>query len=175
MARAPRTSRTNRRRVAGFTLLEALIAAVVLAIGVVGVSATLTASTQQSKAMATDTTAQMLARELMEEVAAKPFNPPNAGDQPGAQQGNTHRETYDNLADYNGYQDATPLKSLAGDVIDTGDGVTYFRTVGVEFRNTPSGGPVSLGDFAMVTVTVKANGGRTISINRLVTNVNLIR
>jgi type II secretory pathway pseudopilin PulG len=158
-----------------FTLLEGLIASVILAVGVVGVASTLAASASQARALATDTTAQMLARELMEEVAARPFNPPGGVGAASYKAGNTNRATYDNLADFDGYGDSTPLRSLNGDIINTGDGVIYTRAVTVEFRNTPGGPKVLSGDFAMVTVVVKANLGRSITMSRLVTNVNLVR
>lgn len=158
-----------------FTLIEGLIASLILAVGVMGVAATLSASASQARALATDTTAQMLARELMEEVAAKPFAAPATNDAAGYKLGNTSRATYDNLSDYDGYSDATPLKSLNGDIIDTGDGVTYTRSVSIEFRSTP-GGPDGLGgDYAMITVNVKANLGRSITMSRLVTNLTLVR
>jgi type II secretory pathway pseudopilin PulG len=166
-------NRTARR--GAFTLIEGLIASLILAVGVAGVASTLAASAAQARALATDTTAQMLARELMEEVAAKPFAAPVSSDAAGYKLGNASRATYDNLSDYDGYSDVTPIKSLNGDTINTGDGVIYTRSVAIEFRTTPGGPKVLNGDYAMITVVVKANLGRSITMSRLVTNVTLVR
>src|SRR3954469_18399749 len=78
---APVTSTTNftrrRRYRGGFTLAEAMIASVVLAVCVIGISTSIGASYQQDQAVQQMSTSIALSRELMEEISAKPFDDPN--------------------------------------------------------------------------------------------------
>src|SRR5690348_4490218 len=71
-----------------FTLAEALIASVVLATAVVGLAGVLSVSSSQARAMDVDATSLALARQLMEEVLARPFDPPAVNDRAGWKSGN---------------------------------------------------------------------------------------
>src|SRR3954464_11616343 len=66
----PRAPGEIRRR--GYTLAESLIASVVLAASVIGISGVLGASYQNSTGYRYTTTALGLAQELMEEISSKP-------------------------------------------------------------------------------------------------------
>ena len=72
-ARALGRHGTTSRFGGGFTLVESLIATVILAIAVVGIAGTLAATYQQSKEQTSSAEATQLARQLMEEISAKPF------------------------------------------------------------------------------------------------------
>jgi hypothetical protein len=170
---ACRCSTTSRRRFrAAFTPAEALIASVVLAISVVGVAAALTCSSQQS--MATDDAAitTALGKQLLEEIAAKPFPITGVTTNPGWLSGNHNRATYDDAADYNGYTDSTPITTLAGTTINPGG--TYSRSVAFVQRINPSDTPGN-GDFGLITVTVTGPSGATTLFSRIVTNVTAAR
>jgi prepilin-type N-terminal cleavage/methylation domain-containing protein len=164
----------------GFTLIESLIASIVLAIAVVGVAGVLTSASSQTRAMKDDLGAQALARALMEEVAAKPVAAPTSGDQAGWPS-NKNRATYDNIADYNGYTDSTDSSAttvattLGGSTISFGDGGTYTRSVAFEYRATPSGAAAGTGNFGMITVTVSSPNGHTTTLYRLVANTTVVR
>jgi len=71
------------KRSNGVTLMESLIASVVLSIAVVGIAGTLVATSQQAQDVDDSTIVNSLARELMEEVVAKPFKAPVTGDVAG--------------------------------------------------------------------------------------------
>lgn len=72
---ASRTSNTRRRGrcIAAFTLAESLMASVVLAVAVVGVSAAISASYLQTSVNREYLAATAMSRELMEEAAGKAF------------------------------------------------------------------------------------------------------
>jgi|GEM_PF-4778003 len=118
--------------------MESLIASVVLSIAVVGIAGTLVATSQQAQDVDDSTIVNSLARELMEEVVAKPFKAPVTGDVAGWTGGNTNRKTYDNLNDFHAYADISPFQSLGGRSIDPGTGQTYTREVQIEDRLSPS-------------------------------------
>src|SRR5690349_12721675 len=98
-----RRTKAGRGARGGFTLAEALLASVVLAVAVLGISQLTGASSQQSEALRQDARAVALARELMEEIASKPFTDPsiaNANEeyQLGPDTGETSsRSTWDNI------------------------------------------------------------------------------
>jgi type II secretory pathway pseudopilin PulG len=167
-----RFTRPGRKRRRAFTLVEAMIASVVLAISVVGVVEALDCSSQQS--MATDETAMTtgLGRQLLEEVAAKPFPIRGVTTSPGWLEGNTNRATYDDIFDYNGYTDTTPITALSGAVIDPGG--TYTRAVSVTQRMNPSDTP-GAGNFALITIRLTGPSGHTVVFSKLVANVTLSR
>lgn len=155
----------------GFTLIEATIASVVLAICVVGISASLTATTRQSKSLEEDATALLLARQMIEEVSAKPFLDPDTGTVNSRE---ATRSLYDNVYDYNGYSEtvdaAHPVASLQGKTVAVTNGRAYTRAVAVDLRSAPGGPSSSTGNFAMVTVTVTPPSGRAVSVSRLTVN-----
>jgi MSHA pilin protein MshD len=161
------------RRDRGFTLAEALIASVVLAAGVIGISSSIGASYQQTKATEHMATSVALARELMEEISSKPFDDPNGASSLGPETGETSRSLYDNVDDYNGYSDTTDstsasvMTNLSGTALSLGDGEIFTRSVTVSYRKTPGGSTTTSGDFALVTVTVTDPQGRTLTVSRL--------
>jgi len=161
-----------RRSGRAFTLAEALIASVVLAISVLGVAAALACSSQQS--MATDEAAitTALGKQLLEEIAAKPFPIAGVTTNPGWSAGNHNRATYDDAADYNGYTDTTPITTLSGVTINPG--ATYTRSVTFTQRINPSDTPGN-GDFGLITVTVTGPSGATTLLSRITANVTAAR
>src|SRR4051812_20858022 len=66
----------NVRSPRAFTLIECMIASVVLALAVLGVSGALSVSTQQSDITDVNARSLSLAQEVMEQVSSVPFDPP---------------------------------------------------------------------------------------------------
>src|SRR5436190_12254159 len=96
------------RAARGFTLAESLIASVVLALAVVSIATGVSASFQQAGLLNESSTALELGRQLLEEIAAKPFVDPRDGSTTlGPESGETSRSLYDNADDYNGFTDST--------------------------------------------------------------------
>ena len=98
-------ARTARRSRAGFTLAEAMIASIVLAVATIGISSSIGASYQQDQSVQQMSTAIALNRQLMEEISAKPFDDPNGTSALGPETGESTRSLYDNVDDYNGYSE----------------------------------------------------------------------
>src|SRR5438874_12137326 len=100
----PCSSASTKRRPngRGFTLAEALIASVFLAVATLAVAGTLAASSQQARQLSQSGNCQSLARELIEEVTGRSFT---AQPNPGWSSNAHDRSTYDDAADYDGYTD----------------------------------------------------------------------
>jgi Tfp pilus assembly protein PilV len=156
----------------GFTLAESLIASVVLAISVVGIAAAMTCSSQQAMATNDAAITTALGKQLLEEIAAKPFPISGVTTNPGWSAGNHDRSTYDDAADYNGYTDSTPITALSGATINPGP--TYTRSVSFTQRLNPSD-TTGDGDFGLITVTVTGPSGASTIFSRIMTNVTLVR
>jgi type II secretory pathway pseudopilin PulG len=161
--------RFRRRR--GFTLAEALIASVVLALSVVGVAATMASSSAQSESTNEASITTALGRQLIEEITAKPFPITGVTTNPGWPTSHD-RSTYDDAADYNGYTETTPITTLGGYTIDPGG--RYTRTVTFTQRVNPSDTP-GAGDFGLITVTVTGPSGAQTIFSRIVTRITATR
>lgn len=164
----------------GFTLAESLIASVVLAASVVGIAGSLAASHQQTEALEQRAQAVSLARQLIEEIAAKPFDDPDGtaaalGPDTGETTGGA--EHYDNIDDYDGYRDVsspsspTPTVQVSSTTTSSSSSSdSYTRSVSVRYRTSINGTSASYGPFALVTVQVTAPNGTTASLSQLMCN-----
>lgn len=159
----------------GFTLIEAMVAVFVVAMATAGIASLLAASSQQAAAMRNSSVSQSLARQLMEEIAAKPVNDTSGGIDNGPENGEASRGQFNTVDDYHGYGDTTDsIQMLDGTSIDLGDGEIYTRWVAVEYRLTP-GGAASLSNaapFCVVTVTITDDGGTPVKLVRLFARSN---
>src|SRR5664279_3235713 len=88
----------------GFTAIEALVAATILAILTAAVSGALMAGRAQSKLARDTLSASFLAQSLMDEVMRLPFDDPNGYVTMGPDNGET-RPTFNNVDDYSSYTD----------------------------------------------------------------------
>lgn len=171
---AGRMSNTSTARPA-FTLAESLIAAVVLAAGVIGISSTVGVSYKQTRALQTNSSAASLAEQLMEEISAKPWNDPDSGTATAADR-EGDRTQYDNIYDYFDFNDVSiGLTTLAGDAVVTGGGERYTRTASVQYLSGPNGSPDSNGAFARITVTVTGPHGERAELKRVVARTNVVK
>lgn len=174
------SSRSNRRRRPrhAFTLVESLIAAVVLAILVAGISSALSASYQQTITLNQTATAVALGRQLLEEIASKPLLDPATGTTtPVATAKAGPRSGFTGAGDYNLYTDnGSSLTTLGGSTINATSGGSYTRSVTVQLGATPVGDSTSpSSDFALVTVTVTMPSGHSIKLQRVLTNYTFTR
>lgn len=164
---------------AGYTLVEATIASVVLAACVAAVSGTLSASYQQTAVRGNTATAIALGEQLMEEIAAKPLDVPSGTtDKPGWSAGQVDRRLYDNVSDYHGYSDyGSSVSTPNGSAADLSDGGSYVRTVSVQNNAIPPAlvGNGTASDFVLVTVTVTMPHGQATSLSKLFTRVTMVR
>jgi len=154
--RLPVISRLHSIGRRGFTLLEGLLAAVVLAILVLGVCGTLSESYKQSEFTAANAAAVSLARQLADEITWSP---------------------YTQISSYNNYSDkSTLVPLLEGGSLNVTGSDNYTRSVTV-VSATPSidPSPAVPTDFAIVTVKVTAPNGQIVAIPQFVANYPIQR
>ena len=128
------------------TLIELIVAIVIIGIGLAGVLLTFTTTVRYSADPMVRKQLSAIADEMMDEILLKPFavtapNPPFAG---------CARDTYNDVRDYNGYS--------AVNICDI-DGATVLSEVGVSVSvSPPAASPVSLSGVAATDqLTVRVN------------------
>ena len=164
---------TKKRGRGAFTLVESMVASTILAVAVIGLVGPLTASSQQSEVMAQSSMALSLGRQLINEIASKPYTEPNGTIATGPQSGQTSRGQYDSIGDYNGYSDSTTaMKAVDGTSLSFGLGNDmYTRSVSVQYVKSPGGAAAgTTSNYALVTVTVTPPAGPSVQLSRFITN-----
>lgn len=94
------------------TIVEAVMATVILAFAVTAVAAALMAGAQQSYEAVDTRLANEAAQALMEEILTLPYEDPQGASTPGPEAGESTRSAYDNVDDYHGFAES------AGALID---------------------------------------------------------
>jgi type II secretory pathway pseudopilin PulG len=182
-----------------FTLAESLVAAVVLAIAVVGVSGALIAAKQQTETQEEDAVAVTFGRQLLEEIASLPVRLSDGTTGLNGWPTVTNRNNYDTINDYNGYRDlitasyereraASGSESFNGlsakppsSVIEPFNSIPtltnwqYRRQVAVTYPTSVFGSTVSSGDLVLVTVTVTAASGRQFNFSKVLARTPVVR
>jgi Tfp pilus assembly protein PilV len=157
----------GRFRARGFTIAEGLIASVVLAASVVGISGTLTASYQQTEVLKQKTEGVSLARQLMEQITACAFNDPEGTVALGPD-GTESLTGFDNVHGYSDASTAGGVPTARSALSDPPtSAASYTRSVTVNYFDAPGGNIVESGPFALVTVVVHTPGGDELSISQL--------
>jgi hypothetical protein len=175
---ACRTSSIDSRRPLGsrrgFSVAEAMMASTLLAIAVVGIAGPLGAASEQSRMGAERGAALILARELMEEIVAKPLCDGGATCHLGPESGESARSKFDSADDYHLYHDTTKeLKDLSGQELAFSTDSVYERDVTVEYRTSPGGSATTSGDYAVVSVNITTPHKQVVQIWRLLTRQTL--
>jgi MSHA pilin protein MshD len=133
------------RRRRGFTLPEALLAIVVIGVGLTGVLAAFGSVTRNSADPVVHKQMVAVAQELMEEIQLKPFAVAAHTAPAGCA-----RDTYNDVRDYNGY-------SRTG--ICTVDGVAIPALAGLQVSTSVATGTLSgVASALKITVTVQHSG-----------------
>ena len=151
------------------------MASAVLAIAVVGVAGPLVASSEHARVARERSGALAAARQLMEEIAARPLHhgaPTPLG--PTLPFEDT-RAKYNTVGDYHGYRDTTADGLDENTPAATKAGAAYARLVSVEYRTAsydPAPGP---SDFAVVTVAVTTPRGDVLRVSRLFCRLAAVR
>jgi Tfp pilus assembly protein PilV len=141
-----------------------MIASVILAVAAVGIASMLLSAQQQQLTLQENSTAVLLARQLMEEISSKPF---------GQSTPIVARTAITYANQYNGYTDTTSaISTLSGVSLSPGDGRLYTRNVTVASVTAPTGSLAPPGDLQLVTVTVTTPSGQTVALRRLIGNVS---
>jgi len=155
-------------RPTGFSLVEVLLASVILAIISICLTQAIVAGQQQSYNAVDTHRAAALADSLLERVLALPYNDPDGDSDPGPEDGEDAYTDFDNLDDYHGYsEDAGELIDPAGNAWpDAYQACARAVTVADETINVAALGGNHPGQT--VTVTVTMPDGRTITVRRWV-------
>lgn len=135
---------------AGFTLIEVLIAVVIIGVGIAGVMVAYSTSVKSSADALVGKQLVSIAGELMEEILLKPYAVSGAVPGHGSAvcgDAVANRSTYDDVRDYDGYQ-TTGICNIDGQTIAGLE--AYNVAVGVNAGYSLSG----VGATLRVTVTV---------------------
>jgi hypothetical protein len=147
-----------------------MIAVTILGAAVIGIVSPLCASHVEVDARAQTNASLSLARQLLEEIGAKPYLGTDGLIHNGPDAGMTTRAAYTSQGNYNGYSDSTSsLTMLDGTSVSLGLPVVYRRSVGVQYLSSRTGTASSTGDYALITVTVSATNLPTVSLSRMTT------
>ena len=137
------------RRSAGVTLVELIVALVIIGVALAGMVAVYTATTRSSTDPVLVQQMEAIADNMMEEILMKPYAPP-----PGSTvTTDSGRINYDNVSDYDGYKDLQGIRDVEGNQIPGLE--RYNVVVSVQpttLTNVPNG------DALRIVVTVTVSG-----------------
>ena len=151
------------KRQGGMTLLEALLAAVVLAMAASAVVMPYTAGARCAAQDARQTIAVNLAQDMMEEILSKSFRDPDG------EAGESGRGTWDDIDDYDGYaEQAGSICSFDGAPVSDPAAVGLSRHVSAEGVYVSGQETSEPPTFVRVCVEVRYKDEGVIALNRLV-------
>ena len=166
----------------GFSLIETIIAIVIISIAVTGVMIVFVQNIQEGARPFLDTKSIQIGQSMMDEILLKRFDedtPLGGGrintalSNIGTEGGESGRTDFDDLDDYNGYSDGVPGEPLQNELgNDISSGFQGFsRSVVVEFykpADAPAGIPTN--DYKRVRVQITGPTGDTIELRGIKTN-----
>lgn len=152
----------------GLTLLESMLASVVLAISVFAITLPFTMGVRNEEAQQRQTVAVALAEELMEEILSKPFSDPQGGCKPGPEKGEKSRALFDNIDDYDGLDEqAETIADCTGEVISDPAARGLSRHVTTEYVYVSGQQTDEAPTFIRVTVEVRYENTPLVTLTRL--------
>lgn len=157
-----------RTRRSGLTLVEGLVASVVLVSAVAAIAVSITSGHLQLHYAVDCQSAVRLAEDLMERVRALPYDDPDGESDPGPEPGETDPSDFDNADDFHGYSEsAGALRDAADNLLP--DNYQHFS------RSVTAGyGSETVADLGgaipglIVTVTVQDHKGQTWTVSRFI-------
>jgi len=165
----------SRRPKDGFTLIEAMLAAVVLAITVVAVVAPFAAGARSQQVEMRMSLAVGLAEQLMEEILQKPFEEPDDGDTLaedesafGPEADEATRADFDAIDDYHGQTEAAgQIRQPDGTLVTDPAATGLSRHVTVQYVLVAGQDAADDKLFLRVTVEVRHEGQPLVTLTRL--------
>ncbi|HWL93196.1 MAG TPA: type II secretion system protein [Phycisphaerae bacterium] len=155
----------------GFTLVEALLAATILAIVAATATLPFAAGAQNSAEAQKLEQAVELGQAMMEEVLARPFfEPTQTTPSLGPDSGETSRTLYKSIDDFHGYSEASDkvVRSYKAEKVDDKAMTDYWRSVTVEYVTFSNMQPGDTNSLARVTVKVYRDTALLVTLSRLV-------
>jgi MSHA pilin protein MshD len=136
----------------GFTLIEMIVAIIVVSVGIVGVLLAFSIATRGSADPLIHKQMLAVAEEMLDEIELRPYTPAS-----NSAAGGCSRLTFNDLGDYDGYAtsgqictiDGTPIPSLAGLSVSVSVRVATLSGVAAAKRITVT---VSRGDVSVTLV-----------------------
>lgn len=157
----------------GFTLVESLLASVVLAMTVAAITVPFSATARSQSAQARRSRADALCAEMMEEVLTRPFLDPDAPGDPGPDSGESTRDRFDNIDDYDGFaESAGELEDAFGEPVNDSAARDLSRSVTADYVYISGQDGTEDPDFIRVTVTVRHGEDTLAELTRLVHSVD---
>ena len=158
-------SEQNRR---AFTLVEVLLASIILSLAVGAITQSISTGHQQSSDALHSLRGVALAEALLEEVLGKPYADPNGTSAAGPESGETTRQMFDNMDDFHGYTEAQgQVMRLSGTVYGP-EYASFERSITATYNTVTIadlGGTVS---GLTVVVTVTDDKGRLWTVMRFI-------
>jgi prepilin-type N-terminal cleavage/methylation domain-containing protein len=152
----------------GFTLIEALLASVILSMAIIAITLPFTASVQQQQADARLSAAATLSQEMMEEVLSRSFDVEDEPNVPGPESGET-RLTFDHYDDYDGLvEPAGQLRDAKGNLVDDPAAVGLSRHVSVAYVYVSGQSTSADPTFVRVVVEMRRGEETLVRITRLI-------
>ena len=166
----------RRQQERAFTLIEALLAAVILAIAIGAIIMPFTVAMRTQVLEAQQTLAVSLAEELMEEILVRPFEEPADGDEApeppaafGPDLGEGSRADYSAIDDYEGYTEAAgAITGPDGEVLDDPAAHGLSRHVTVAYVYVTGQDPTDGPTFLCVVVEVRHESEPVVTLTRLI-------
>ncbi len=137
----------------GFTLIELIVAMVVIAVALAGILSVITRITSRSADPVLRRQSIAIAESYLEEISLKSFNDPDGGVEAG-------RALFDDVSDYNGLNDVGARDQNGNAIAGLGG---YAVAVNVQAANFGPAGSLVAGLRIAVTVTDPAGAGLTLT------------
>jgi hypothetical protein len=155
------------------TLMEALLASTMLAMGASAVLLPFSAGAQNEQEDARRTLALSFGREMMEEILSKPFDDPQGSDGMGPDSGESGRVLFDNIDDFDGYEDGynKSISRVVGRNNETIGGVAtegLQREVVVRYIHVAGQDLGEDANFVRVEVIMSFKGNELLTLRRMV-------
>ncbi|MES2126210.1 MAG: prepilin-type N-terminal cleavage/methylation domain-containing protein [Pseudomonadota bacterium] len=135
------------RHQSGITLIELIIAIVIVSVGVAGLVGAFAMSTRTSTDPVIYKQMSAIAEALMEEITLKPYTVA-ANSAPAQAKG---RETFNDVRDFNGYSTTTGMVDIDGAAVP---GLSYYNVVVSATTPNPGLPNVTTGEAIKIIVTV---------------------
>jgi len=151
--------------------MESLLAVVILSLAVGAIIMPFTAGARNEQADARRTLAVGLAQEMMEEILAKSFEDdvPQFARNPGPEPGETDRGLFDNIDDYDGYEEQPgDIADITGQVINDPAATELSRHVTATYIYVAGQDTSEPASFIRVVVEIRYRDQLVVQLTRLV-------
>ncbi len=158
------------RACGGFTLIEIMVAVVIVGISVIAIMSVFVVTSQHSADPMVRQQAQFIAEAYLDEILIKRFYDPDTNNVCPANEGAGSRSLYDNVCDYNTLPD-TVVRDQAGTAITAlaayNVAVSVDGSGGVSLNGIDNTGAIRV---LLVTVTVSGPNNTTVALSAYRTN-----